>query len=282
MIEHHDYLFADFCIFQKNSQMNQCRISFAGAGRVAGALCRELFNEGYKIDLVVSQNEIKGHQLADSCNAKWSSILKFPVTSNILIVAVPDQMLKSVLAKIICTKETLVVHTAGSFGLDIFPESIINKGVFYPLQTFSTNRKVDFKNLPFLIESAEKKSSELLKSLAESIGGKVHFVDTEHRRMLHLAAVFTCNFTNYMLTVGKEVTLKTGFSFDLLEPLIKETISKAIESGPENSQTGPAFRNDMNTIEKHLELLSFSPELQKIYRELTLSITEYYKDKRPK
>ena len=256
--------------------MNQCRISFAGAGRVAGALCRELYNAGYKIDLIVSQKEINGHQLADSCNAKWSSDLKFPVTSNILIVAVPDQILKSVLGKIICSKETLVAHTAGSFGLDIFPESINNKGVFYPLQTFSKDRKVDFKNLPFLIESTEKKSSELLKSLAVSIGGKVHFVDTEHRKMLHLAAVFTCNFTNYMLTVGKEVTLKAGFSFDLLEPLIKETISKAIESGPENSQTGPAIRNDQNTIEKHLELLSFSPEFQMLYKELTLSILKYY------
>jgi hypothetical protein len=79
-----------------------------------------------------------------------------------------------------------------------------------------------------------------------------------------------------MLTVGKEVTLKAGFSFDLLEPLIIETISKAIESGPENSQTGPAFRNDKNTIEKHLELLSFSPELQILYKELTLSIIKYY------
>jgi len=87
--------------------MNQCRISFAGAGRVAGALCRELYYAGYKIDLIVSQKEINGHQLADSCNAKWSSDLKFPVTSNILIVAVPDQILKSVLGKIICSKETL-------------------------------------------------------------------------------------------------------------------------------------------------------------------------------
>ena len=114
--------------------MIQCRISFAGAGRVAGALCRELYNSGYKIDLIVSQNEIKGHQLADSCNAKWSSNLKFPVTSNILIVAVPDQILKSVLAKIICTKEIMVVHTAGSFGLDIFPESISNVRKHYRLR----------------------------------------------------------------------------------------------------------------------------------------------------
>jgi predicted short-subunit dehydrogenase-like oxidoreductase (DUF2520 family) len=98
--------------------------------------------------------------------------------------------------------------------------------------------------------------------------------------MLHLAAVFVSNFTNHMLTEGKEIAVKAGFSFEILEPLIKETIQKAIDSGPENSQTGPAVRNDKNTIEKHLELLSFSPDLQKIYVDMTKSIIEYYKDKR--
>ena len=87
-----------------------------------------------------------------------------------------------------------------------------------------------------------------------------------------------------MLTVGKEVALKAGFPFEILVPLLKETILKALDSGPENSQTGPALRNDQNTIEKHLELLSFSQALQKIYYEMTQSIMEYYKtkDKRQK
>ena len=123
-----------------------------------------------------------------------------------------------------CAPGTLVAHTAGSFGLDIFPEQIKQKGIFYPLQTFSKNRKVSFIDLPFLLESSDDESSEILKSLAESIGGKVHFVDTEQRRMLHLAAVFVCNFTNHMLTMGKDIALKAGFSFEILAPLIKETI----------------------------------------------------------
>ena len=81
--------------------------------------------------------------------------------------------------------------------------------------------------------------------------------------MLHLAAVFVCNFTNHMLTQGKQIADKAGFPFEIFNPLLQETISKAMDIGPENSQTGPAVRNDQNTIEKHLELLSFSPELQK-------------------
>ena len=256
--------------------MYQKNISFAGAGRVAEALCRELFHAGFTIDLIVSETEVRGKSLADSCKAGWSSHLQFPLSTKVIIVAVPDHRLKSVLNTLKFSPGTLVAHTAGSFGLDVFPEHIKQKGIFYPLQTFSGNRKLNFVDLPFLLESSDDESGNILKNLAESIKGKVHFVDIEQRRMLHLAAVFVCNFTNHLLTVGKEVTLKAGFPFEILFPLIKETISKALDSGPENSQTGPAVRHDQNTIEKHLELLSFSPELQRIYNEMTLSIIEYY------
>jgi predicted short-subunit dehydrogenase-like oxidoreductase (DUF2520 family) len=252
-------------------------ISFAGAGRVAEALCKELFHAGYVIDYVVSENEAKGKPLADYCKAVWSHDPSFPDSTKVIIVAVPDHRLKSVLESITCCQETLVAHTAGSFGLDIFPEKIIKRGILYPLQTFSKGRKVSFFDLPFLLESSDAKSSGILNTLAESIGGKVYFVGTEKRKMLHLAAVFVCNFTNHMFTLGREVALKEDFQFEILTPLIKETISKALDSGPENSQTGPAIRNDLNTIEKHLELLSFSPALQKIYKEMTESIIEYYK-----
>lgn len=257
--------------------IDRYNISFAGAGRVGGAICRALFHTGFTIDMIASETEVRGKSLADSCNALWTSDLLFPDTTNVIIVTVPDHSLKSVLDSLMCRPGTLVVHTAGSIGLDVFPEKIKQKGIFYPLQTFSDNRNVNFKDLPFLLESSDDQSSEIMNKLAESIGAKVYFVDTEHRRMLHLAAVFVCNFTNHMLMEGKDVATRAGFSFDVLVPLINETISKALKIGPENSQTGPAVRNDQNTIEKHLELLSYSPELQRIYNEMTQSIIKYYK-----
>lgn len=256
--------------------MYQNNISFAGAGRVAEALCKELFHAGFRIDMVVSETEASGRLLADYCKATWSSDLQFPDYTKVIIVAVPDHRLESVLRTIKCKAGTLVAHTAGSLGLDIFPDHIKQKGIFYPLQTFSKSRRVSFIDLPVLLESSDEESSQILKNLAESIGSKVHFVDTEQRRMLHLAAVFVCNFTNHLLTVGKEVALKADFPFEILVPLINETISKAMDSGPENSQTGPALRNDQNTIKKHLELLSFSSEFQRIYNDMTLSIIGYY------
>lgn len=251
-------------------------ISFAGAGRVAGALCRKLYKSNYKIGLIVSETKENGEFLANSCDTAWSQDLYYPDSTNLIIVSVPDHKLKSVLDKLVCQPDTLVVHTAGSIGLDIFPENIKNRGVFYPLQTFSKDHEITFQDVPIFIEASDSDSSDTLKKIAESIGGKVYCVDTKNRIMLQLAAVFVCNFTNHMLTTGKEVALKAGFTFDVLVPLLTETISKAIILGPENSQTGPAVRHDNNTIEKHLELLSYSPELQKIYNEMSQSIIKYY------
>jgi predicted short-subunit dehydrogenase-like oxidoreductase (DUF2520 family) len=260
--------------------MHKKRISFAGAGRVGGAVCKALFKAGYPIDLIVSESEKNCISLADYCNASWSNDLVFPGSTDVIIVAVPDQKLQNVLETIKCRPETLVVHTAGSFGLEVFPHEREKSGIFYPLQTFTTGREVNFRNIPLLIESSDSKSSETLEELAKSICDKVYYTDAEHRKMLHLAAVFVSNFTNHLLTLGKEVSLKAGYQFEILEPLILETISKALAIGPENSQTGPAIRNDRNTMEKQIDLLSFSPELQGIYNALTSSIIKYYKDKR--
>ena len=251
-------------------------ISFAGAGKVATALSGKMHEAGIKIDLIVSVTEEHGLSLAESCKASWSSIPEFPVTTDIIIVAVPDHRLRSVLENLKCPANTLVVHTAGSIGLDIFPEHLTKKGVFYPLQTFSMERKVDFTDLPLLIESSDTQSSAILEELAALIGAKTYFLSTEQKVMLHLAAVFICNFTNHMLTGGKMIADKAGVPFEILFPLLKETVSKAMDIGPEKSQTGPAIRNDQNTIEKHMELLSFSPELKKIYRETTMAIIKYH------
>jgi predicted short-subunit dehydrogenase-like oxidoreductase (DUF2520 family) len=257
--------------------MAQYNLSFAGAGRVAGALCLELYRSGFKILQVVSESEHDGKPLADSCEASWSSELIYSDQNDIIIVAVPDHRLSEVLDHIKCTDNTIVAHTAGSLGLEVFPAHFKKAGVFYPLQTFSKGRNIRFKDLPFLLEASGKETGEVLESLVVSIGGKAHFLSVDQRKMLHLSAVFVNNFTNYMLTAGEEITTRTGLSFELLVPLIRETVAKALETGPEKSQTGPAVRNDLNTIEKHIELLSFSPELQTMYGEITKSIIKHYK-----
>lgn len=252
------------------------RISFAGSGKVAEALCLELFSKGHQIQQIVSPESKNGSHLAEKCKAEWSDELFFSEKSEIVIVAVPDRNLKDVLNNIQSGEKTIVVHTAGTFGLEVFPGKQKNRGVFYPLQTFSKGRKPFFPEIPVFIEASDKQTENLLRSLAESLGCSVYLSDTEHRRLLHVAAVFVSNFTNHMLASGKEISAMAGFEFDVLMPLIGETIKKALENGPENSQTGPAVRYDVNTIEKHMDLLSFSPELRRIYEEITKSIINRY------
>jgi predicted short-subunit dehydrogenase-like oxidoreductase (DUF2520 family) len=260
--------------------VKEYRISFIGAGKVAGALCRQMYLSGCKIQKIISRTEKNGRTLAVSCNAIWSPEFDFTIPDDIIITAVSDDALKEVVSKINCPEKTLVTHTAGSLGMDVFPAHLKHTGVFYPLQTFSNDRKIEFRDLPFFLEASDAFSSKILKDLTESIGGKAYFADSEHRRLLHVAAVFVCNFTNHMLTAGSQITAKSGFRFEVLGPLINETILKALETGPENSQTGPAYRFDKGTIKRHIDLLSFSPEFQGVYKEVTKSIMKFYKNRR--
>lgn len=257
--------------------MERYTISFAGAGRAGSSLCLELFRAGFIIDKIASETPVRGKELADSCGATWSENLIFPENTDVIIVAVPDNKLAGVLKSIICDSSTIVAHTAGSWGIDLFPENIRNRGVFYPLQTFSYGRQPDLREVPFFLEASDEKCLQVLEKLASAISENVYFAGTDKRRMLHLSAVFVCNFTNHLLTAGKELAVKAGFNFDILEPLVKETLSKALAAGPENSQTGPASRNDTETMHRHVEMLSSSPELRKIYEDISQSIINYQK-----
>jgi predicted short-subunit dehydrogenase-like oxidoreductase (DUF2520 family) len=256
--------------------MEQYILSFTGAGRVAAALCREFHRKKFIIRQIISESDNRGRKLAGLYGAEWSDKPEFGDDTDLIIVAVPDHRLRDVLAGIKCSGRTVVAHTAGSYGLDVFPDHMKKTGVLYPLQTFTLGREMDLSTVPFFIEASDSNSSSILKSVAESVGASVRFTDTDHRKMLHLAAVFVCNFTNHLLTAGKDITEREGIPFDVLKPLITETFMKALEIGPENSQTGPAVRNDRSTIEGHLKLLAGFGELQHIYEMMTASIINYY------
>ena len=243
---------------------------------MAGALCMELFSKGFHIEKIVSRTKPAGEALARQCGAAWSNRAEFSENSDIIFVAVSDRNIGEVSEKLKCGRKTIVAHTAASFGLDVFPEKINRKAVFYPLQTFSHGRKINFNQLPVFIESPDEAITSVMVGVAESIGAKVFFADAQGRKILHLAAVIVSNFTNHLLVKGKDIAIKSGFSFEELKPLIMETISKAFDNSPENSQTGPAERNDKITISKHLEMLSCDSDLERIYNDISTSIINYH------
>lgn len=191
------------------------------------------------------------------------------VEADIYILAVSDDAI-SALSFQLPFHDRLVVHTSGSVGIHDLDRKL-RRGVFYPLQTFSKDSEIDFKDVPICIEAIEKKDLQILKKLAESIGSPYYKISTEQRQILHLSAVFVNNFTNQLYRIAHEISDAKGINFEVLKPLILETAKKVQNLSPYLAQTGPAKRNDKKTIKKHLKLLE-NEDHKAIYELLTDSI----------
>lgn len=192
---------------------------------------------------------------------------------DIYILAVSDDAIVAVSKKLRKTK-SLVVHTSGSVSIHALPEKI-RRGVFYPLQTFSKKQKVDFNHLPICIEAENKGDLEMLRNLANSLSKVVHEIASDKRMYLHLAAVFANNFTNHLYHIAEEICASQNLPFSLLRPLIFETANKIESVSPGEAQTGPARRDDKETIKKHLATLTTEKQ-KEIYTLLSHSIQEAY------
>ena len=186
--------------------------------------------------------------------------------ADITIIAVSDDAIAEVSSKI---NNTFVVHTSGSVAMADLKNNT-KKGVFYMLQTFSKDKKVNFSEVPFCLEAEKESDYQLLEKLAKLIGTKIYSINSTQRKTIHVAAVFVNNFTNLMYKIGNDICTENKVPFEILQPLIEETALKIKTISPEKAQTGPAIRNDKKTIKNHLDLLN--KEQQKIYTILTKSI----------
>jgi len=150
----------------------------------------------------------------------------------------------------------IIVHTSGSTPLSIIADRFpARHGVLYPVQTFSKEKTVDFKQIPFALEASDAETFAVLEAVARGLSDRVFPCDSVQRQAIHVAAVFACNFTNYLYALGEEVLRKNGLEFDLIRPLILETAEKAMHHAPAAVQTGPAARKDFTIVQKHLEYL---------------------------
>lgn len=193
--------------------------------------------------------------------------------ADLYIIGIPDDAIAA-FSETLPLKNKLVVHTSGSVSMEALSERN-RKGVFYPLQTFSKNREVNFNTIPICIEAKEEADLELLTNLGNSLSEKVVEIDSDERSKLHLAAVFVNNFVNHLYAIGDDILGNNELSFDLLHPLIEETASKVKTLSPSEVQTGPARRGDQKTIEKHLHLLKEGPESE-LYQQLTESLMKKF------
>ena len=192
-------------------------------------------------------------------------------SADLYIIAVSDDAINSVSLNL-PFKNKLVVHTSGSAAMNVLDVKN-NRGVFYPLQTFSKNKQVNFKEIPICLEAENHADYDLLKKVADLISEKVYKIDSVQRKALHISAVFVCNFVNHMYKIANDICLENNIPFEILLPLISETADKIETLLPVDAQTGPAERGDIETINAHLQFLS--DENQKhIYKILTKSIID--------
>lgn len=255
-------------------------IALIGRGRLATNLLPALQQAGHDVTSVNSR-----------------TLEELPQQADVYIISVKDSALREVIAHATKGREDqFFVHTAGSMSVDVFEGYCSRYGVFYPMQTFSKERQVDFREIPIFIEAggsgkaadhttsadatadhttsadATAETLGVLRVLADSVSQKVYELSTADRKYLHLAAVFACNFANHCYALAADVLAKKGLPFDVMLPLIDETARKVHGMHPQDAQTGPAVRYDENVISMQSNLLADEPVLQDIYRLLSKSI----------
>jgi predicted short-subunit dehydrogenase-like oxidoreductase (DUF2520 family) len=244
-----------------------------GAGNLATQLALALFEKGIQVKQVYSRKIESASELAGKVNASFiNDLSQLLPEADLYIIAVKDSAIQEVLENLRLNNEQLIVHTAGSVPMSILEGFSNNYGVFYPLQTFSKKRKIDFSDIPICIEASHASTFLELEKLGEKLSTSVSQINSDERKTLHLAAVFVNNFVNHLYALGADILLDKKLNFDLLKPLIRETAEKIESLNPIDAQTGPAKRNDQNTINAQLKMLHGKPEYQKIYSFATESI----------
>ena len=246
------------------------RVSIIGSGNVAQHLIK-VFSLNTDIELVQIFVRNKKTVLNLISSDKIFSNYKNFIPVDVVIIAVTDGAIDLVYQELPFTSQ-LIVHTSGTFSLEVLKNKN-RTGVFYPLQTFSKSKEIDFKTIPICIEAQNENDYKTLEYVAHAISNSVHRINTKQRLSLHVAAVYVCNFTNYMYTIGNDICNLNNLSFEILKPLIQETANKIMLLSPAMAQTGPAIRKDTGTLKTHLDFLT-NDNQKEIYKLLTKSIID--------
>jgi predicted short-subunit dehydrogenase-like oxidoreductase (DUF2520 family) len=261
---------------------NITRIALIGAGNLATHLGRALKVGGCKVVQVFSRTEEAARNLAGNLGCPYTTVVE-EVTreADVYILSLKDSALEEVIARL-CPdrREALFVHTAGSIPMSVFEGKATRYGVLYPMQTFSKAHHVEFESIPCFVEGVDDATERDMVRLAQTVTTSIHLMDSEHRRFLHLAAVFACNFVNHCYEMASELTGKAGINFDVMLPLIDETARKVHFLSPQQAQTGPAVRYDENVMQAQQQLLSDAPEMREIYALISKRIHEVAQKKK--
>lgn len=247
------------------------QIVLIGSGNVAFHLAKAFSEAQIPISQIFGRNTTELQKISEQFSIPFST--ETLADADLYIISVSDSSIAEVSA-LIKNKNVLVAHTSGSVSREALSGNY-RKSVFYPLQTFSKSKNLDYSKIPFFIDAENENDEEILKNLASKISKNVMLANDEKRKYIHLTAVFACNFVNHLYARAKEISDSQGITFDYFLPLIDETTQKIHELEPKLAQTGPAIRNDEKVLKLHESLLTDEEKL-KIYKTLNESIKKMY------
>lgn len=257
--------------------INKGDIAIVGSGNVATHLAQAL---RHRLCAVFSRNILHANELAEPLGVlssdDYSELTK--LKPDIIIISVADHAVADIVSAIGCLDYSpLVLHTSGTLTKETLSTISDRSGILYPLQTFSKGCPVDMSKVPFFTEASNPTDLEIVDGIAKTISPTVNHADEAHRRVLHVAGVFTSNFTNIILDSVERLLSNAGYSLDVVKPLLEATAAKAFEVGPRAAQTGPARRGDYAVIAR--QEASLPDDLRPVYKALTDLILNIYHNK---
>ena len=254
------------------------KVVIVGAGNVATVLGKLIHNADHEIVQILSRNEIHAKTLAQSFDCAWGAFGSTPYKdADIYLFAITDTALYH-LDQYVQLQNKLVVHTAGSVSKDVLKNISANYGIIYPLQTL-VKESAEVPEIPIMVDGNSQETITILQEFAQSLSANVSKVDDAERLKYHVAAVLVSNFTNHLFAMADDFCLKESIDFEKLFPLIDETIERIKLYPPKVVQTGPAIREDIYTLGKHLQILSAHPDLKYLYLKLSESILKLHQNK---
>ncbi len=247
------------------------KIVVVGSGNVAESLAQAIAEaDGLELVQVFARNEERGRKVAELAKTEWSNSTL--ADADLYLISVSDNAVEECARALHTPENAVVAHTAGCCPIEALKPHA-HRAVFYPFQTFSIGRKVDFSQGYIFVEGATSHALEVVETAAHALTSKVLAADSARRAVIHLSGVFACNFANAMYANAAEILAEEGLPFDIVAPVIEETTAKVLASqNPALSQTGPARRGDTQTLERHRKMLAEHPTTKDIYDKISEDI----------
>ena len=247
------------------------KITIIGSGNIANQLGRAFFKKGIQIQQVLARNVVTGKKLANNLNSQLITDIKKINISDLLIICVNDDNIKKIVQKL---PNYPMVHTSGNTSINVF-KGKQHYGVIYPIQSIKKETKINFQKIPICIEANSNLLKEKIRVLSNKLSNQILIVNSEKRKYIHLSAVLASNFSNYCYIMAYNILQQQELTFDILKPLIEHTAKNSTIRNPKLNQTGPAIRDDKETIKIHLRMLK-NKNYKKIYKLLSHNILKEY------